>query len=122
MLSLHFEISIAKSNAVYLCFTKTERSGWTLLCVCVAVAEPIIGISLDAIRSEQSLSFSLLAPLSDLCRRGCDVYSARGIGVRALLLGLLLPWIASIYLVWQVWQPIAGSAVTGRPLRPCRVT
>ena len=29
----------------------TKRAGWTLLCICVAVAEPIIGISIDALRS-----------------------------------------------------------------------
>ena len=27
---------------------------------------------------------------------------ARGVGVRPLLYSLLLPWIASMYLVWQV--------------------
>ncbi len=27
---------------------------------------------------------------------------ARGVGVRTLLLSLLVPWVASIYLIWQV--------------------
>ena len=30
-------------------------AGWTLLCVCVAVAEPIIGVSLDALRCMPAL-------------------------------------------------------------------
>jgi hypothetical protein len=122
-------------------------AGWTLLCVCVAVAEPIIGVSLDALRcAPHSLSLppctvpavwdtvqqciirgegrSAQARSGRMCCCAgaagaagprCAAAAARadrgspwgrgrarGVGVRTLLLALLVPWVASMYLVWQV--------------------